>query len=407
MCDTICKINKTSTYFAKNSDREPSEAQYVEYYPRIDFQDKVNATYIQVDFNAPANAVIISRPYWMWGAEMGVSEKGVAIGNEAIFSRSKKKTRSLLGMDLLRLGLEKGKSARHATEVMREYVESYSIGGSNSHTTGLYYDNSFLITDMNEAFILETEGREHEVKEIKNFGSISNFPSVKRYGLNYFYTTLGKGYIRQKKTFSLIEKTGDVRDIIGIMKSHHEGFIHPKNGNNKDICMHGGFLSRRDQTVNSFVAELRKDFITVWTTYTSSPCVSLYRPIIFKNGVILSSPLKEKGFWEKAELQHLKLFEGSPDAYENYRSKVSVIQEEVFTRFSRIMKVLESQHTPEDSTIREFYEYLEGLDAELGRSLEEKAHQKSLYNIWVKRQRSMISNQQASKEMASQGESWA
>ena len=390
MCDTLCKLGTDATYFAKNSDREPYEVQYVEYYPSAEFRSKVRATYIEVDFNAPVNAVLISRPYWMWGAEMGVNERGVAIGNEAIFSRYKNKIKSLLGMDLLRLGLEKGKSARQTTDVMIEYIESYGIGGSNSHRTGLYYDNSFLITDMNEAFVLETEGKEHEVKAIEREITISNFPSVKSYKLNNLYSTIGKGSIRQKKTSSSIESVRDARGIIGIMRSHHDGFTHPKNGNNEDICMHGGFLSRRDQTANSFVVELMKEFTIAWTTFSSNPCVSLYKPIIFKNGKILGTPLKEKGYWKKTEEQHLNLFRASPDTYRKFQSKVLSEQERIFAKFSSIKEILGNQNSPVESRISEFYDYLEKVDAELASSFEILPPSRSLYNLWINRQQASL-----------------
>lgn len=51
--------------------------------------------------------MILSKPSWMWGAEMGANECGVAIGNEAIWTNdnegdSDPKVKRLLGMDLVR-----------------------------------------------------------------------------------------------------------------------------------------------------------------------------------------------------------------------------------------------------------------------------------------------------------------
>lgn len=49
------------------------------------------------------HAVILSRPSWLWGAEMGANEHGVCIGNEAVWTKEPVgEGEALLGMDLLR-----------------------------------------------------------------------------------------------------------------------------------------------------------------------------------------------------------------------------------------------------------------------------------------------------------------
>ena len=56
---------------AKNSDREANEMQALEYYPGADYGTgrKLRCTYIAIDQAENTNAVLLSRPFWMWGAE--------------------------------------------------------------------------------------------------------------------------------------------------------------------------------------------------------------------------------------------------------------------------------------------------------------------------------------------------
>ena len=67
--------------FGKNSDRSPNEAQVNELYPaRVYDGGEVACTYRLIPQARETLGVLLSRPAWMWGAEIGVNEAGVAIG---------------------------------------------------------------------------------------------------------------------------------------------------------------------------------------------------------------------------------------------------------------------------------------------------------------------------------------
>ncbi|GFY40151.1 secernin-2 [Trichonephila inaurata madagascariensis] len=169
-CDTFVALPPATALncvvFGKNSDRPKGEVQEVVYFPSEDHPagSKVQCTYITIDQADHTHAVILSKPAWMWGAEMGANDASVCIGNEAIWTKlcgDDDMEERLLGMDLVRLGLERASSAREAVDVITSLLEEYGQGGPCSDTkTDFTYQNSFLIADRKEAWVLETAGRQ-------------------------------------------------------------------------------------------------------------------------------------------------------------------------------------------------------------------------------------------------------
>jgi dipeptidase len=61
-----------SMMFAKNSDRDPNEAQVLESVPRQSHDETaVKLTYAEFPQADESYAALLSRPWWMWGAETG------------------------------------------------------------------------------------------------------------------------------------------------------------------------------------------------------------------------------------------------------------------------------------------------------------------------------------------------
>lgn len=325
MCDTFVNLSGNlsgSVFFGKNSDREPHEAQQIVRYPAGARPDrKVRATYIEVDCPATTLEVILSKPFQMWGAEMGCNEKGVVIGNEAVFTKMpfEKKNKGLTGMDLLRLSLEISENAQAALQHIIQYLEKYGQDACGGYTDrNFYYHNSFLIADKKEAYVLETAGKYWAYEKVKGYRAISNGLSIgEDYdGLHPEAADFArkKGWLKKgqqlhfRNTFSAwlmprlaacdyrrdaSETKGtsralfSVKDAFSILRTHEKEDFHPANGSTRSLCMHASGLFTPHQSVGSMVVELRKDKpATVWLTGTSAPCLSLFKPFYFGNDVL-------------------------------------------------------------------------------------------------------------------------
>ncbi|XP_035168897.1 secernin-2 isoform X1 [Oxyura jamaicensis] len=169
--------------FGKNADRPRCEVQELVYVPAATHRpgDRVQCTYIEIEQAERTHAVVLSRPAWLWGAEMGANEHGVCVGNEGVWTREPVgEDEALLGMDLVRLGLERGRSAREALEVITALLERHGQGGScKEEPVPFVYHNTFLLADRGEAWVLETAGRYWAAQRIREGSrNISNQLSI-------------------------------------------------------------------------------------------------------------------------------------------------------------------------------------------------------------------------------------
>lgn len=199
-CDTFVFVGaatcleSSGTLFGKNSDRPSDENHEVIRIPPSHHDDDefVECTFLRIPQARETFDCILSKPCWMWGCEMGANSNGVVGGNEAVNTLfadellspdDSSPTKRLLGMDLLRLSLERGRSAKHALDICIELLEKYGQGGpcckEDSEWT---YENSFLFADKIEAYVLETAGISHWAwKRIQSgeYCNISNGISIR------------------------------------------------------------------------------------------------------------------------------------------------------------------------------------------------------------------------------------
>ncbi len=200
MCDTWVAMKDATlegrVIFAKNSDRPIFDCQPLILQPRQRWLagSRIQTEYVDLLQSEVTYAHLGSSPYWCWGYEEGINEWGVAIGNEAVYTKDfreevhafqhgKAASLGLLGMDLIRIALERCKTSAHAVELMGWLIEAYGQFGSANpgkpHDSGSY-DNSFIIADPNEAWILETAGRRWAARRLRQgCAAISNEVSIR------------------------------------------------------------------------------------------------------------------------------------------------------------------------------------------------------------------------------------
>jgi dipeptidase len=297
VCDTLVRLGDDGILFAKNSDRDANEAQLVE---RVDAADHppgstLRCTWIEIPQVAHTHSVLISRPWWMWGAEIGANEHGVVIGNEAVFTRSPAEPDpGLLGMDLLRLALERADSAERAVEVIVELLRRYGQGGSCSHERPSFrYDNSFLVADVDGAIVLETAGRAWATERVVGPGrSISNGLTIDGFAAAHadpVRTRFTSCERRRSATMSGLASADGPSDLMAVLRSHGTSATPAHsavNGAMSGPCMHsGGGLFANSQTTGSWVADLRGAPHRHWVTATAAPCTSIFKPVTFADAL--------------------------------------------------------------------------------------------------------------------------
>jgi len=323
MCDTVVALGNVTadgiTLFGKNSDREPNEAHQLLRVPSADHPlgSPVRCTYLEIPQVAHTYEVLLAKPFWMWGAEMGANEHGVTIGNEAVFTRVPyDKEPGLIGMDFLRLALERSKTAHQALTLITQLLEQYGQGGNCGFQHPLYYHNSFIIADPREAWVLETAGKQWAAVQVKDIRTISNGITIGRewdeasadlvpYAIDrkwcrgrddfhfarcysdFVYTRFSYGRDRQCRTTDLLAAQKGRLTPESFMRALRDHG--PRAGrdwspapglNTVTVCWHAGFGPiRGSQSVGAVVSHLTPDVQTHFVTGTSAPCTSIFKPV--------------------------------------------------------------------------------------------------------------------------------
>jgi len=323
-CDSIVALpprtRGSRPVFAKNSDRPPDEAQPLIQVAAAEHAagSKLRCQYVEIDQVAHTYGFLGSRPYWLWGCEHGINEHGVAIGNHTIYTKDPLGEVGLQGMDLVRLGLERGATAREAVEVITRLIETHGQGGSGFADLLWPYNNSFVLADGSEAWLLETSASHWALKRLLEGGSASNHTAIgsdwdelsrncvahaiesgwwtdrgERFDFAAAYRdeSVVPGVVssgRYRTTCGALAEAGSGLDVTAfkrIMRDHYEaGDVHvpgrmPDDERFFSVCMHAGPVG---VTAASMIVELGATADTpptpVWVSFCN-PCVAPYLPV--------------------------------------------------------------------------------------------------------------------------------
>lgn len=381
MCDTMVALGNStkdgSVIFAKNSDRQPNEPHIIIKVPRKQYNagEKLRCTYIEIDQARESYEVLLLKPSWIWGAEMGTNEFGLTIGNEAVFTKEKYNKTGLLGMDLLRLALERCKTSEEAVDLITELISEYGQGGNCGYEKPFTYHNSFLIADLENAWVLETAGEYWAAEKVKDVRSISNALTIgSRFDKSHPYLiehAIEKGWCKSKGDFHfarcyseklfthfsrskerkacsidiLESKKGaiTVDTLKEILRSHTPQFAGKEftQPSLKSVCMHGGGLIG-DHTTGSHIVSLHPNLQTHWVTGSSTPCISIFKPFWlfdeerFPFGE--DEEEKAKDYWLKREQLHRLRLENRLPHFDQYLEKSKKLEQKIDEMIDKVDK---------------------------------------------------------------------
>jgi secernin len=337
MCDTFVALpgatQQHTMLFAKSADCEVNEANAVVRIParRHVKGESVRITHLVIPQAEQTYEVLLTKAFWTYGCEIGVNEFGLSMGEEAVFTTEmlNEEQDGIIGPDLMRLGLERARNCREAIAVMTRLLELYGQGGSAELKGNSHFDSSFIMSDPDEAYILETAGRQWAVKKVDSVASISNMLGIRRdytacsssvagkdwaaeFALPEVPPTLGSPQRQAVTLNGLQQSLGEItpKTMFDIMRHHDSGYNPASAEAHRNICVHAGPQENRWwQADGVMVTDAGPQGVMAWLTATSGNCVSIFKPVFLgldmpDIGPLPAETFDPKSLWWKHELLH-------------------------------------------------------------------------------------------------------
>ncbi|PWJ44067.1 C69 family dipeptidase [Sediminitomix flava] len=336
------EVSEGHVMIGKNANRPINEGQALIRIPRVDHFDKeVECSFISIPQVSSTYEIIISKPYKLWGAEMGMNEFDLAVACSVVEGKNKflQKNDGLTAQDISRLILERCSNPQEAIALVIELLEKYGQDvNQGSEAFPVYGNATFVISNAEEAWIIETVGHEWIYKRINQFQVISdtyvigkdyekhsenlislakklnvqiddNFSFKESFNRKLNFLEKDNAKIKEELLSNKLSEALTPRTGIELLKCHFkESNFHPARSSNKDFCLHASGTKNAWQTASSMLVVLRKNSrSTCWMTGTSSPCVSIFKPFfipgknIYQGLYAEPSRFLDDSLWWKAE----------------------------------------------------------------------------------------------------------
>ena len=140
--------------------------------------EKVYTRFLELPQARQTYRVLASRGPDTWGYVHGINEHGVAAGYRQTQTCLHLEEPGLLSSELVRLVLERSRTALQALEVLTGLIARHGQGifpGSSAETS---HDAAFLLADAQEAFLVEAGGHYWVYQEVKEVRSVCEMCTI-------------------------------------------------------------------------------------------------------------------------------------------------------------------------------------------------------------------------------------